>query len=1043
MRKGCIVFYYLFLSILYSNAQIPSYVFHSLSIKDGLSEATVRSIEEDHTGFMWFGTEDGLNKYDGYTFTIYKNAVSDSFSVSSNNIKCIYKDSKGVLLVGTRHGLNVYDPTLDHFYNFNNSKYAALKFIKGDIESIIEDKQSCLWVLSTDGLYKVSSLETEPEHFYYKRNNTLKEFVSMDVDANNIFYIGTQEGLLTFNPKTKVFTDLVDTYGNIHIRDIFIDTDHSIWLATTLGIKVIKTSAGTVIDYTHSSINENSLIGNNTVRIVSYKDFLLIAIDGGGLDLYDKKTNRFYHYNKKSGSQLNSNNITAIHMDSKGTLWCGTFLNGINFSNSATNLFVYVKNNSANSNSVSEGVVTNFLKDSDNNFWITTDGGGVFEKKKNALGFTNYTAADEKRIIGSNAALDIIEDRTGTFWIATYNGGLSRIRPTGATTIYVNDPKNSQSLGWNKVKSLIEYKDEIWVSSFGMGLSVFNKKTETFRRYRNYPHNPKSLPSDWSYWFLEDHTGTLWIATFNGLSKYLPAEDAFKTYKIDRANLISDKNYVFDIFEDCHNQLWIGTNGGGLALFNRETETFQSFTTADGLSDNTVRSVIEDDLGLLWLATNNGITKFDPITHKTIAYTIKDGLPAGSFYYNSKYKGESGKIYFGMNDGYLCINTILAKEEIEFPKVVLTEFQLFNVPIKPTTPNSPLSVTITEAHSVELSYDKNSITFQFAALNFTIPRHNYYSYILDGFDTEWNNAGKNREAKYTNLDPGTYILKVRASNNLKVFGDTFTSFTIIIHPPFWETWWFRLIALVFVIAGIVVFFYLRTKQLLIRSKHLAEVVRLRTKELHETNVDLVHKNELILDQQKELLDKKYTLEKSNDKLSEWNSFQQKLIGIIGHDIRGPLQRFSSLLKVMDEDSKDFVMEKLNESAASLSILATDLLSWVSTQSYKGSSEIVSFTWKEVLDKTMKEINPFKDEKKITIVIKPLGQEVAVKGITQIAMSALRNILYNAIRFSKVGGIIEIEFDILKGNQLHDSLVDVVQPGVRALCPAVADFEYLV
>ncbi len=1014
MRKYILIFLFCLSALYQVDAQIPSYVFHSLSIKDGLSEATVRSIMEDRKGFMWFGTEDGLNKYDGYIFTVYKNTVNDSFSISSNNIKCIYTDSKGNLWIGTRHGLNLYDPLLDRYYNFNNAEYPALKYIKGDIEVVIEDKKGCLWALSsTDGLFRISSLQDKPERFHYRVDDNIKEFVSIDVDQNNNFLIGTQAGLLSFDTHTNSFTDLRSQYGMLHVRDIYIDTDQSIWLATTVGLKLIDPHTRTMKSLTHSALDPKTLNGNNTVRILPYKNYLMVAIDSDGLDLYDKETGIFHHYTKQSGAQLSTNNITAVYMDSKGTLWTGSFLNGVNFSNSATNFFVYVKNNSSKSSSVTSGVVTSFLKDSRNDFWITTDGGGVYLKKNNTQSFINYTAFDPHPIILANAAVGSIEDEDGNVWISTYNGGITRITPDGKSTIFKNDPLNNKSLGFNKSKGLCAYNHEIWVSTFGMGLSVFDKKTETFRHYRNNPNDPKSIPSEWSYWFLKDSRNNLWIATFAGLSRYLPEENSFKTYKLDNGKVPTDKNYVFDILEDSKNRLWLGTNGGGLVLFDRDNESFTFYTIENGLSDNTVKSVIEDNNGVLWLATNNGITQFNAETGKAIAYTIKDGLPAGSFYYNAHYKDEQGKIYFGMNEGYLTINPTLTNEAFDFPKVVLTEFRIFNIPVRPTTDNSPLDKSITEATSITLPYDQNSISIQFAALNFTIPRHNYYSYQLEGFEKEWNNAGKNREAKYTNLDPGTYTLKVRASNNEKTFGETYTSFTIIITPPFWETWWFRTLVGILIVSGIVGFFYLRTENIRRRNKRLSDEVRERTKELEGANESLQKKNEVILIQQKELLDKKYTLEKNNDKLSEWNTFQQKLIGIIGHDIRGPLQRFSSLLKVMDEDSKDFVFEKLNESAASLSILATDLLSWVSTQSHKGESEIVSFSWKEVFEKTVKEIEPFKIEKGITIVIKGTNHDMQVNGIFQIALSALRNVLYNAIRFSKAGGIIEIEYDVYK------------------------------
>jgi ligand-binding sensor domain-containing protein/signal transduction histidine kinase/DNA-binding response OmpR family regulator len=1020
LLKRYFIFFHLLLFLFpyVGTCQVPSYVFYQLSIKDGLSEGTVRAIVEDKRGFMWFGTEDGLNKYDGYTFTVYKTDPKDSFSITSNNTKCFYNDRKGNLWIGTRHGVNIYDHLQDRFYNANSTAYPVLQYIEGDIERMQEDNNGTIWILSsTHGLYKITSLYEKPQRFQYTSGKDISIFISFYI-KNDRIYIGTNDGLLLFNTTQNTFSDVRNIYGRgYQVRAIYLDKNN-IWIATTQGLRKINTSTGEIKEYKNNLADKNTLNGNNTIRFLAQGNQLLIAIDGSGIDLMDLKTETFHHYTKEGSSQLSSNNITAIYMDSKQTLWVGTFLNGINFSNINTNFFVSVKNSTSPEISVKNGVVTSFLKDHNSNFWITTDGGGLYLKKKNASGFTNFIASDKKQVVASNAVLGILEDADKNIWISTYAGGLTRINPKGTATIFRHDPHDPTSLGWDKIKGLCEYNGQLWISTIGMGLSVFDKKTETFKTYRFNRSNKDGIPSDWIYWFLKDHKGTLWMATFNGLTKYIPEEDKFKTYRFNEGAIAVDKNYVFDIFEDSYDNLWIGTNGGGLVLFDRDNEKFTSYTIKDGFSDNAVRTIIEDRNGNLWAATNNGITKFNIKTRKAVPYTINDGLPAGSFYFNSKYIDEKGDIYFGMNNGYLVINPSLATDKIEFPKVIFTELKIFNNIVTPKTIHSPLDRAITEATHVTLPYNQNVFSVEFATLNFNIPKQNYYSYKLEGFDNDWNYSGKDRIAKYTNIAPGNYVLLVRASSSENTWGNSVTRFYITVTPPFWLTWWFRMAIIAMVLMAGITFFQLRTRNIRKRNEWLTDQVKERTIELQESNYLLIEQNhkivnqsEQIIGQQKDLLNKKYELEKNNEQLAEWNEFQKRLIGVLGHDLRGPLNHFSLLLKYFDKDSSEFVMEKLKSSADSITELAANLLSWVSFQSSNQELQFVNFTYKEIIEKTLKELEPQYVDKKISFSIK--NENCLAKGIVPLAHTALRNIISNAIKFSPQGGVIEIEGGIEK------------------------------
>lgn len=1010
----------LFSSALTALGQAPTHVFHPLSVEDGLSEGTVRSITEDIRGFMWFGTEDGLNKYDGYEFTVYKPDLNDTFSITNKFIKCFFNDSHGNLWVGTKEGINIYDHRLDRFYNFKSDHYPALQYIKDEIEEIREDKKGHLLIATAQGLYKITSMIKEPQRLSasFKPHG----YLSLAEDTMGDFYIGTRKGLIKFHPATNQFEDLSELDGYSYIRDMYLDSLNNLWLATVEGLKYIDITAKSLKQYDHNPADNNSINGNNIVSVIPEKRGFLVAIDGSGLDFFDPEHEKFYHYTKETRSQLNSNNITSIYKDSKGTLWAGTYMNGINFSNVTTNFLVWVKNNSSSGKGLKSGIITGFLKDSRGTFWITTDGGGVFFRKKGSEHFLSYNTRSPQSVLRSNATICVLEDQEKNIWISTYAGGLTRIAPDGKVKIFTHDSKDSSSLAWDKVNALIEYNNEIWVSTYGMGISVYNKKTGKFRQYRSDRSDPASLPSDWTNYFLEDSKGTLWIASYKGFCKYLPEENRFRTYPFNQESKAVDEHYVLDIYEDSDRNLWLGTNGGGLVFFDPNKETFRIYTTSDGLTANVVKAIIEDNNRQLWLATNNGLTRFSLDKRKGVTYTIHDGLPSASFSYHAKYKDEEGKIYFGANDGYVVIDPALSKETVVFPPVVLTGFKIFNVPVTPNAKNSFLKTHISEAKKITLPYDQNSLSLKFASLNFSIPKQNYYSYKLEGFDKGWNYTGKSREAKYTNLDPGKYTFKVRASNHEKSWNEKSTGFSIIITPPFWKTWWFRLMSSGAMVFFVISFIYIRTRRIRLRNLWLQNQVRERTLKLQETNIALKEQTETVLEQRKELLDKKYMLEKNNEKLAEYNEFQQKLIGIIGHDMRGPLQRFSALLNVMDETSPDS-LQKLKENARSLSLLATDLLDWVSFQASKTEMDKEVFSWKDVWDKALKEIEPFREEKKVSVSVTHHKTGEHICGAVSIALASLRNILSNALRFSETGGMIEVETGILKGNYAGIRITD--------------------
>jgi ligand-binding sensor domain-containing protein/signal transduction histidine kinase len=1027
------------LTVYNAFAQSNSFVFHKLGIKDGLSEATVRAISEDHKGFMWFGSENGLNRYDGYNFTVYQNQKDDPYSINSNRIKYIFNDTKGNVWIGTRYGLNIFDPLKNRFFNSNTDSIVALKYLLGDIESIMEDSKGIIWVtINGVGLFRIDSFEKKPIRYQYPDPIIKNAFTVITEDATNNLWIGTEDGLLYFDTKKQTFKDCRKSFGSgYQIKGMYLYKNNILWLATTNGLRKISIATGNVKEYFHDIDNPKSISGNNISAIIPIGNHLLVGIDGNGLDEFIIEKEIFIHHTYENGSNLSSNNITGLYQDSKKTLWIGSFLNGINFSNSITNFFVSVENNPGSKTRISNGIVSSFLKDKKGNLWISTDGGGLYLKEKGSSVYERFTSDDITPIIHSNAVIKIFEDNTGTIWIATYGGGVTAYKSRTDFTIYKHIESDTNSIIWDKVKGLGEYNNEIWISTYGMGISVFNLKTQTFRHYINNSTDSNSIHTNWVYVFKKDSKNRFWLGTNEGICEYLPKTNQFKKYLFENTQK-SDINFVFDILEDKEGNLWVATQGGGLILFDRNTHKHISYSTKNGLSDNLVKAMIEDNIGNIWLTNKNSITKFNIKSRIATPYAIEDGLPIKSFYPNSTFKDAQGKIYFGTNDGYLIIEPNLSNASSSFPKVILTDFRIFNLQITPNLKDTPLPISIEEAKEVTLDYNQNTLSFSFAALNFIIPKQNHYAYMLEGFDDSWTYTDNQRVAKYTNLDPGVYIFKVKASNNKNIWDDAVTTeFKITIHPPFWKTWWFNILILLSILILIYVFISIRIKSVKKRNEWLNKLVIERTKQLENTNSILTEQKTTveiqslqILNQQKELLDKKETLEENVKQLAASNEFQKRLISIIGHDIRGPLHQFSMLFKYMNSDSAEWAMDKMKEMSTSISLLATNLLDWATLKVDDNKLSTSHFSWKSVVDKSYKELETAYVSKNITFNIS-VSEVDEITGVPPIVLAAIRNILSNSIRFSPEEGIIEIRSEILNEQYTRLRITDFGQGFVVA------------
>ncbi len=830
-------------------AQKHRYVFDAISSLEGLSDNIVRSITEDRTGFMWIGTEDGLNRYDGMEIEIYRNVPGDVFSLSGNKVTSSIIDKDSNLWVGTRNGLNIYDANLDRFDNYRTSKYKCLAPLKGTIEALKEAPNGDIWaVLHAEGLVKID-IKRDISHKYKVPTVDDSRFImSIVPDKSGTIYCGTIDGLIQFDTKHKTYTDLRETYGyGYRVNDIHIDGKGRLLMATSDGFKIVNLETKKVITYRHDPNNRKSISGNEVQKLLPGKNGnCIIAVDGGGIDVFDKRENRFYHNSSSNHSHLTSDNVIALYQDSHHTLWVGTYMQGLNLSNTNTNLFSLVRHNARSKNSISPGTVSNFFEDSDGDLWIGTDGGGLnmYRPKTGEMKTFRYRSSNKKGI-NCDKIISIIQDQKGFIWLGTYGGGLNRYdKEKNEFKHYTHDPENHYSISSDKVKTLMEDTNgNIWVGTYGNGISVLDPKTEKFKHFRSRSNDPTTLLSDWISIIYSDRHGDIWVGSYEGLNLFQPLNGKFKGYhNIEGDPKSLNNNYVVDIYEDEEGSFWVGTSGGGLHLFNKKEETFKAYTTEHGLANNNIQSIIQDETNYLWIASKNGITKFSLISRKGQPFTVNDGLPSTTFYPNAKFRTRSGHILFGANNGYIEINPFDAKKNLTKPPVVITGFKIFNKEVQIQGEDSPLKKHISRTKKITLNYDQNSFSFQFAVLNFINPERNQFLYILEGFDQEWNEGGKERIASYTNLDPGFYTFKVQGSNNDGRWNREGVSLEIEILPPYWATWWFRLIVGFLITLFIFGLFKLRIRTIKKQNLKLENEVASRTEEVQRQKEEIQKQN---------------------------------------------------------------------------------------------------------------------------------------------------------------------------------------------------------
>jgi signal transduction histidine kinase/ligand-binding sensor domain-containing protein len=861
-------------------------------MEQGLSNNIVWSILQDSRGFMWFGTIDGLNRYDGYEAKVFRYDPEDPNSLSTNPLRVVYEDQAGNLWIGTSGGgLNRYDPETEQFTRYQHDPDHPHTLSGNDVRSIYEDQTGALWIGTTAGLNRLNLSEIErsdpemengqaPRFTRFKHDPDDPQSLSHDFvqsviqDREGFLWIGTWGGgldrldLQTEDGQAARFThyrhapDNPASLSNNFVWVVVEDEMGNLWVGTNAGLNKLDRESeaegqARFVRFQHDP-NDPSSLSDDTIRSV-YEDQagnLWVGTFEGGLNWLDRGAGTFvrYQHDPTDSHSLSDNDVISIQEDRAGTLWIGTAGGGVNVVDANRKPFAHFHHNLGAPHSLSSNAVRAIHEDRSGVLWIGTEGGGLNQFDRDRGTFVHYRHdPDNPRSLSDNFVWSIAEDPAGVLWIGTEAGGLNRLDPqsvsqpgAGHFDHYRHDPADPSSLGGDSVRSaLVDQSGDVWLGTRGNGLDRFDPESETFTHYRHAPNDPGSLSNNAVRVLYQDSGGNLWIGTIGGgLDRFDRATQTFSHYQHDPSDSSSlSDNSVRAILEDRAGNLWVGTWGGGLNKLDRTHGTFTHYSEKNGLANNVIWGMLEDNVPpedggpSLWISTNQGLSRFDLEAETFRNYDAADGLQSNSFY-SAQDKGSNGVLYFGGANGFNAFNPAELRDNPHPPSVVLVDFQLGNRPV-PIGGDSVLQKSIVETDDLVLSHKDRIITFKFAALNYSSPEKNRFRYILEGFDDTWTEVGSERRlATYTNLDPGEYMFRVVGSNNDGVWNELGTALRITITPPWWGTTWFRALALLLVVGLVAGGYSWRVRNIRARSRELEKEVAAKTRDLQVANTRL-------------------------------------------------------------------------------------------------------------------------------------------------------------------------------------------------------------
>jgi signal transduction histidine kinase/ligand-binding sensor domain-containing protein len=814
--------------------------FDHLTVDDGLSQSTVRAILQDDQGYIWFGTEDGLNRYDGDKFLVFRQDPSDPHSLPDSYITALAQAPQGGIWIGTRlGGLSYYDPLTGKFTNYLHDA--------GNPDSLDSPNINCLFVdldgrLMVGTPYGLNIYHPDTDSFEHVRQSRVRPFSSalnnilaIYRGSNDALWLGTSNGLVNYNHADNWFTNFYETsiYSQTplawEIRRIGEDFHGGLWLASNMGITRYDISTGRLATYQHDEEDPASLSDQYVYNLLVDMNGTIWVGTKNGLNRFEQSTNNFQHFPRdpQNPFSLSSEVILSIYEDREGIIWLGTFGGGINKLDRSKAKFDLYQNNPDDPSSLSPFPIFGVSEGLDGSVWLATYGGGLNRLDPSTGRVTHYRndPADEGSLI-YDFLWSVYEDRYGYLWVGS-EGGLDRLdRDNGKFTHFLPDADNPKALGGSVIGQIYEdHTGEIWIATAG-GLSRFYRDTGLFITYAPDPLDPDSFSSLQPTAIYETEEGDLLIGTFNrGLELFMRNEDSFKHYRhdiLDPSSISGDS--ICAIHQDSQGIVWIATCSAGLNQMDIETGTFIRFTKEDGLPSNVILGIVEDDNGDLWLSTNDGVSCFDISAGFFKNYNFSDGLQSDEFDKFSYAKTRDGSVLFGGISGLNIFHPDDITDNPYIPPIILSGISQSGIMINPST--------TTNGHaSYILKWPNNYFDFEYAALSYSNPQENQYAFKLEPFDRDWIDMGNRRFGRYTNLPGGNYTLRIKGSNNDRVWNESGLSVSIKVIPPIWNNVWFQLLAILMFIMLIFAGYRWRLQNIQSYNRDLERQVRERTVEI--------------------------------------------------------------------------------------------------------------------------------------------------------------------------------------------------------------------
>jgi ligand-binding sensor domain-containing protein/signal transduction histidine kinase len=990
-------------ALLYAEATFPqsfqnlqNLKFQSIENAGGLANNRINNIIKDHDGFVWFATENGVARFDGNDVKGYFYDQKDSSSLYGNFVVSFLLDKNNQLWIGTDLGLVVYNKLCDNF-----------RRIKADVPN-----ESRHYILDIDLLENntVIALTTSRILYYDSTSASLKQYFSID-DTKEInrsegfsqFFINPSTGDLWITTQNKF---IIAEYPSMKfrflnhscglVRNVYLHGEKQLWIASQQGLFTMNLTTEKISRFLPVEKEYQGYFMQEIRDIlIDGAENYWIATDQSGLICYHTAMSRCIRFSHKEydNQSLNNNLIRKVFIDNSGILWVGTQYEGINYTLLRNpKEFILYMHIPEQSNSISSNVVTAMMKDKDGNLWIGSDGGGV-NIIDNTSGKISKLLYDKNNpvSISTNAVLAIYQDSRDNIWIGGYNGEICRYNPYSREwKRYRNICKHADCNSLHDVRQFLEdSKHRIWIATNGHGIFMFNYDNEQFE-YFNALNG--EIIDDYVLSLCESADQNLWVGTYNGACLFNPDKKTrinFDYSEFSASGL--SNNWIYCIHRDSKNRIWLGTTFG-LNLYNPGTATFTKFYVGDGLPGNVIDGILEDEEGNLWISTNNGISKFNPDSLKFLNFYQKDGLPGNEFNHGSYYKSRDGELFFGSNFGMVSFYPSKINPDRNVSPVVIRDVLVF---FRSIGKENWCDINQQESgeKKIVLSYKQSTVTFNYTALNFINTHNNKFSYILEGYEQQWNQVGNRREATYINLRPGNYTFRVTGCNNDGICDSKGDSMLLVIRPPWWGTSYFRYSLAIFLFLSIFGLYHWRVNIVIKQKEKLESLVQQRTLELRE----------------------------KNSELDELNKMNKRIFSIIAHDLKSPFNSIMGFIELLakkytgpEDESKKKYIGYVQSSLKKIFVLMENLLLWSSSHLTGSAIKPVEYSINEQVIKNIELAHDGALHKSVSISFDP-DKDYKVKADYNMIDAVIRNLLSNAIKFSHPEG--EITFALKAENDM--------------------------